>query len=153
MAVIKAATQAKRRAGVDAGAMVFDGASSKPIPSGKQYQPFIRVPGNRDRIASHLWQRTTNHPDGKWRHTQATFMAFGVAPVATAESTGEERRVDTPPVNPLSSGTISTPGGAGRGAGGGDAAGAPSRPNLEEPAPLPGTGSLPPGSAPGGGGL
>lgn len=51
VAVVLAATKAKRREGVDHGSMMFDVISTKPIPSGKTYQPFIRVPGTRDAIA------------------------------------------------------------------------------------------------------
>lgn len=142
VAVIKAATQAKRRAGVDAGAMVFDVTSTDPIPSGNKYQPFIRVPGNRDRIASHLWQRIASHLEGKGRHDLATLMAFGVAPVETTQSTmqgrrGEVEAGDTPlPV------AIST--------GGGDDARASAVLTGDKSTTLPVTGGMLPGSASGG---
>lgn len=88
--MIKAATQAKRRAGVAAGEIVFDVESTTPIPAKDKYQSFIRVPGNRDKVASHLWQHITTHPDRKGRHPDADFIAFGVAPLPTDQTAGED---------------------------------------------------------------
>lgn len=79
---IKAATQRKRLVGIETTNVDFDVTSSRAIPTGAKYSPFLHRAGTRDKIASYLWQRITSHPGGREKADGASFVAFGVSPVA-----------------------------------------------------------------------
>lgn len=87
---IKAATQKKRRDGVGASGMEFDVTSTKPIPAGQMYQPFIRYGNNRDKVASHIWEHITSTLEGMGRGYKATFVGFGVGSARRPTTTGGE---------------------------------------------------------------
>lgn len=90
--VIKAATQAKRKAGLGP-ADIFSVNSTRPIPSGAQYQSFIRVPGNRDKVASHLLAHIFNRRRSSFLFGNANVMSIGVTPL---DSAGQDDRGNVP---------------------------------------------------------